>query len=230
MLGAKASFEDTSPEGVAGSPREKVTMDYIHASHVASSWWADLSSDFRSSTNKPISICCSCCVPRTRPVFVPFADLQRSQGCLEFLCDVCQKLLSFEGLGCKSACWMARCIIDRADDWTLCGGISFRTLCEVQGCSCQVEFLFCRGALKLKLHFVGPGFACWYSSSPGHKDVGPHATWYLLILGSVLAVKSSVFCYHRWTMNGKNRRFEFPWCFSTFSVSFWRPGIARRLL
>lgn len=168
MLGAKASFEDTSPEGVAGSPREKITMDYIHASHVASSWWADLSSDFRSSTNKPISICHSCCVPRTRPVFVPFADLLRSQGCLEFL-------LAFEGLGCKSACWMARCIIDRADDWTLCGGISFRTLCEVQGCSCQVEFLFCRGALKLKLHFVGPVFACWYSSSPGHKDVRSHA-------------------------------------------------------
>eukprot|EP00439_Symbiodinium_sp_Y106_P083996 s803_g24.t1 len=27
----------------------------------------------------------------------------------------------------------AKCILERADDFSLCGGISFRTLCEVQG-------------------------------------------------------------------------------------------------
>jgi len=34
----------------------------------------------------------------------------------------------------------AKCIIERADDWTLCGGISFRTLCEVQGLGSPEDF------------------------------------------------------------------------------------------
>ncbi len=131
-------------------------------------------SRFLKFYKQPNSICRSCCVPRTRPVFVPFADLLRSQGCLEFLCGRCQDS-----------------VVNHLAEWP---GAS---LIELMTGRCVVAFHFvpsakCKAALsKLNSCFAEVlwNLNCILLALALSVDTAPTAP---LIFGSVVEAKSSV--------------------------------------